>query len=109
MLRRLKICDMTDLFSWTSSNFMSVLPETLFLLLASFLFFSNKINLFVLASGPVVKSASSRCKKNNPPESGQIVSDVVALVRVPNMGDNKDRRRGGKIKGRKGVDLGKRS
>lgn len=64
---------------------------------------------FNRASCPVVKSANKRWTKKSPPARGQIESEVVADVRVPSTGERRDKRRGGRIKGRRGVGGGNKS
>jgi len=44
----------------------------------------------------------------SPPANGQIESDVVADVSVPSTGDKRASRRGGSMRGRRGVGGGKR-
>jgi hypothetical protein len=65
-------------------------------------------HLLSLASLPVLKSDNSKWTKKSPPARGQIESEVVADVRVPNTGDRRARMRGGRIRGRRGVGGGKR-
>lgn len=61
------------------------------------------------ASGPVEKSDSSRCTKNNMPAKGQIVSDVVAEVSVPSTGDRRESNSGGSRRGRIAESAGSRA
>jgi hypothetical protein len=61
-----------------------------------------------LASRPVLKSDNNRWTIKSPPANGQIESDVVADVSVPSTGDKRASRRGGSMRGRRGVGGGRR-
>ena len=94
----------TYLFSSTGASYCDKLLLRLRLSAARFCL----CHLLSLASLPVLKSDSSRWTKNSPPAKGQIESEVVAEVRVPNTGESRARIRGGRISGRRGVGGGSR-
>ena len=98
------IITVTYLFSSTGVSYCDKL--LLLLLLSATLF--CRCHLLSLASLPVLKSDSSKWTKNSPPARGQIESEVVADVRVPNTGDKRARMSGGRIRGRRGVGGGRR-
>ena len=95
---------MTYLFSSTGATYCDKLLLRLRLSAARFCL----CHLLSLASLPVLKSDSSRWTKNSPPAKGQIESEVVAEVRVPNTGESRARIRGERISGLRGVGGGSR-
>lgn len=103
-LRSVHIVIATYLFSSTGASYCDKLLLRLRLSAARFC----RCHLLSLASLPVLKSDSSRWTKNSPPAKGQIESEVVADVRVPNTGESRARIRGGRISGRRGVGGGSR-